>query len=46
MVLIGCGQETSERRTWCKLGLGFGVHDVSALAKREEVLRWRLNAIK
>jgi hypothetical protein len=45
-VLIGCVQEASERRTWCKLCLGSGVHDVSALAKWEEVLLWRLNAIK
>jgi hypothetical protein len=45
-VLIGCVQETSKRRTWCKLCHGSGVHDVSALAKWEEVLRWLLNAIK
>jgi hypothetical protein len=46
LVLIGCVQETSERRTWYMLCLGSGVHDVSALAKSKKVLRWRLNAIK
>jgi hypothetical protein len=46
LVLIGCVQETSERRTWCNPCLGSGLHDASTLAKWEEVLRWRLNAIK
>jgi hypothetical protein len=46
LVLIGCMQEAGERRAWREVRLWSGVDDVFALAKWEEVLRWRFNAIK